>query len=65
MELIVKGGIYLVDHILEGLRLIKDGTFLHESLCVVEEFGFIRPSILLYGAVKIKVTDVFVIEFLN
>ena len=33
--LFVKGGVNLVYHVLEGLRLIEDGSFLHEALCVV------------------------------
>lgn len=39
--LFVEGGVNLVDHLLEGLWLIEDGSLLHKSLCVVEELGFI------------------------
>jgi len=39
--LLVKGGVYLVNHILEGLRLVKDGPLFQEAFHVIEKLGFI------------------------
>ncbi len=59
--LLVEGGVYLIDHVLEGLRLIKDGTFFHKPLCVIEKLGFIKAGIFFNGVGKVKFTDIFII----
>jgi hypothetical protein len=43
----VQGGVDLVDHILESLRLIENRTLLDETLSVVEKLGFIKAGKLL------------------
>jgi hypothetical protein len=57
-DLFVKSGVDLVDHFLEGNRLIENGTLLNEALCVVKQFGFVKAGILLYDAVEVKFTNV-------
>ena len=62
--LLVEGSVNLVDHVLESLRLIENGAFLYKSLGVVKELGFIKTRVFFDGAVKVKFTDIFIIQFL-
>ena len=41
MGLSVEGGINLVNHVLEGMRLAENGPFLQVPFHMVEQLGFV------------------------